>query len=56
MRVVSVNVGMPRNVEWQGTTVSTGIFKEPVESKVVLRELNIDGDAQADLSVNGGRD
>jgi MOSC domain-containing protein YiiM len=56
MRVLSVNVAMPREVEWQGTTVRTGIFKEPVASKVALRELNFDGDAQADLSVHGGRD
>lgn len=56
MRVVSVNVGMPRKIPWQGTTVSTGIFKDPVAGKVALRELNFDGDAQADLSVHGGRD
>jgi len=56
MRVVSVNVGLPREVEWQGTTVWTGIFKEPVASTVALRTLNLDGDAQADLTVHGGRD
>jgi MOSC domain-containing protein YiiM len=47
---------MPRDIEWQGTTVRTGIFKEPVAWKVALRELNLDGDAQADLTVHGGRD
>jgi MOSC domain-containing protein YiiM len=47
---------MPRKIEWQGTTVCTGIFKEPVANKVALRELNFDGDAQADLTVHGGRD
>jgi MOSC domain-containing protein YiiM len=56
VRVLSVNVGMPRDVEWQGTTVRTGIFKDPVASAVSLRTLNIDGDAQADLTVHGGPD
>lgn len=56
MRVVSVNVGMPRTRIWQGRYVSTAIFKEPVEGRVLLRRHNLDGDAQADLSVHGGRD
>lgn len=56
MRVLSVNVGMPREVEWQGTVVSTSIFKEPVANAVALREFNLEGDAQADLSVHGGQD
>jgi MOSC domain-containing protein YiiM len=56
MRVLSVNVGMPREVEWQGETVRTGIFKAPVASTVALHALNFDGDGQADLSVHGGRD
>lgn len=47
---------MPREVEWQGTTVWTGIFKESVASAVALRALNFDGDGQADLTVHGGRD
>jgi MOSC domain-containing protein YiiM len=54
MRVVSVNVGLPRTVRWKGRDVSTGIFKEPVEDRVSLRRLNLDGDRQADLSVHGG--
>ena len=54
MRVVSVNVGLPRDVNWQGTIVSTGIFKEPAQGRVALRKLNLDGDQQADLSVHGG--
>jgi MOSC domain-containing protein YiiM len=54
MRVVSVNVGMPREVEWHGEMVSTGIFKEPIEGRAGLRKLNLDGDRQADLSVHGG--
>src|SRR5262245_58207652 len=54
MRVVSVNVGLPRDVIWKGRTVTTSIFKEPVEGRVALRNLNFDGDRQADLSVHGG--
>jgi MOSC domain-containing protein YiiM len=54
MRVVSVNVGLPRTVRWKGRDVTTGIFKEPVEGRVPLRPLNFDGDRQADLSVHGG--
>ena len=54
MRVVSVNVGLPREVVWHGRTVTTGIFKQPVEGRVPLRKLNLDGDRQADLSVHGG--
>ena len=56
MRVVSVNVGMPREVVWQDMKVLTGIFKDPVANPVSLRRLNLDGDAQADLSVHGGPD
>lgn len=54
MKIVSVNVGMPREALWHGRTVTTGIYKEPVEGRVVLRRLNLDGDRQADLSVHGG--
>ena len=54
MRLVSVNVGLPRQVTWRGKTVTTGIFKEPVEGRVRLRRLNLDGDRQADLTVHGG--
>jgi MOSC domain-containing protein YiiM len=56
MRIVSVNVGEPRQVEWQGKIVTTGIFKEPVTGRVMMRSLNLDGDRQADLSVHGGVD
>jgi MOSC domain-containing protein YiiM len=56
MRVISVNVGQPREVEWKGRRVLTGIFKEPVAGPVALRTLNLDGDRQADLSVHGGPD
>lgn len=54
MKLISVNVGLPREVNWQGKTVSTGIYKEPVAGSVILRNLNLDGDKQADLSVHGG--
>jgi len=54
MKIVSLNVGMPREVTWHGRTVSTGIFKEPVAGRVALRKLNLAGDGQADLTVHGG--
>ena len=54
MRIVSVNVGRPRLVMRDGEPVSTGIFKEPIVGRVMLRTLNLDGDQQADLSVHGG--
>ncbi len=56
MQVISVNVGRPRQVHWKGRTVTTGIFKEPVQGRVMVRRLNLDGDEQADLSVHGGAD
>jgi MOSC domain-containing protein YiiM len=54
VRVISVNVGLPQSVRWKGRDVTTGIFKRPVEGRVPLRRLNLDGDRQADLSVHGG--
>jgi MOSC domain-containing protein YiiM len=56
MKIVSVNVGVPREVEWRGEIVRTGIFKAPVTERLAVREHNIAGDAQADLRVHGGRD
>lgn len=56
MKIVSLHVGRPRLVMWNGQSVSTGIYKSPVEGRVVLRTLNIDGDRQADLTVHGGPD
>jgi MOSC domain-containing protein YiiM len=56
MRVLSVNVGLPREVSWRGKLVTTGIYKEPVAGRVAIRALNLDGDGQADLRVHGGRD
>jgi MOSC domain-containing protein YiiM len=53
-KLISVNVGLPRVVMSDGKPVSTGIFKEPVAGRVMLRTLNLDGDGQADLSVHGG--
>jgi MOSC domain-containing protein YiiM len=54
MKLVSVNTGLPREVTWRGMNVTTGIFKQPVEGRVALRRLNLDGDRQADLTVHGG--
>jgi MOSC domain-containing protein YiiM len=54
MKLISLNVGLPREVTWRGATFSTGIYKEPVQGRVALRKLNLDGDRQADLSVHGG--
>ena len=54
MKIISVNVGLPRLVLRNGEPVSTGIFKEPVAGRVTLRTLNLDGDRQSDLSVHGG--
>ena len=53
-QLISVNVGLPRQVTWNGKTVSTGIFKNPVDGPVALRPHNLVGDRQADLSVHGG--
>src|SRR6185503_17453025 len=54
MKLISVNVGLPRGVTWHGKNVTTGIFKHPVEGRVALKKFNLDGDRQADLSVHGG--
>jgi MOSC domain-containing protein YiiM len=54
--LLSVNVGLPRLVTFQGELVETAIFKEQVEGAVRVRRLNLDGDRQADLSVHGGTD
>jgi MOSC domain-containing protein YiiM len=54
MKLVSVNVGLPREVTWHGNIVTTAIFKQPVEGRVALRKLNLNGDRQADLTVHGG--
>lgn len=54
MQVISVNVGRPQRYEWRGAQVETAIFKGPVEGPVAVRELNLEGDKQADLTVHGG--
>lgn len=56
MKLLSIQVGLPREVQWQGRIVTTGIFKERIEGPVMMRTLNLEGDAQADLTVHGGVD
>jgi ferredoxin-NADP reductase/MOSC domain-containing protein YiiM/ferredoxin len=53
-RLVSLNVGLPRDVAWRGQTVRTGIWKNPVAGRLMVRRLNIDGDGQGDLGGHGG--
>jgi len=54
MKLLSLNVALPRLVEYNGEPVATGIFKEPARGPIMLRTLNLDGDRQGDLSVHGG--
>jgi MOSC domain-containing protein YiiM len=54
VKILSLNIARPKLVIYQGTTISTGIFKQPVSGSVRLRTLNLDGDRQADLNVHGG--
>ena len=54
MKIISLNVGRPQLVMRNDEPVSTGIFKDPVAGRVMLRTLNLDGDRQADLTVHGG--
>ena len=56
MRVLSVNVSLPKEVAYQGKLVSTGIFKDPVSRRVVAHQLGLEGDGQADRRVHGGID
>jgi MOSC domain-containing protein YiiM len=56
MKLLSVNVGLPREVEWRGKAVRTSIFKAPVAGRVRVARLNVAGDQQSDLSVHGGPD
>ena len=53
-RLLSVNVGLPRDVTWNGKTVRTSVWKSPVTGRRMVRKLDIDGDAQADLAGHGG--
>jgi MOSC domain-containing protein YiiM len=54
MKIISINIGAPREVFHQGRAIRTGIFKEPVAARVRVRALHLEGDQQADLSVHGG--
>ena len=56
MKLISVNCGLPKEVLWHGQVVTTSIYKEPVERRIALRTLNLDGDRQSDLTVHGGKD
>jgi MOSC domain-containing protein YiiM len=56
VKIVSVNAGLPREVEWRGKAVLTSIFKAPISGRIRVGRLNIVGDQQADLSVHGGAD
>ncbi|MCI0523943.1 MAG: MOSC domain-containing protein [Acidobacteria bacterium] len=56
MKLISVNVGRPREIFWKNRVVTTGIFKEPVAGRIAVRKHNLAGDQQADLSVHGGPD
>lgn len=53
-KLLSVNVGLPREIEWQGKLVRTAIWKHSVPHRVFARRLNLDGDGQADLAGHGG--
>ena len=53
-QLLSVNVGLPRDLEWHGKTVRTSVWKEPVAGRRMVRRLNVDGDRQADLDGHGG--
>ena len=53
-RLLSVNVGLPREITWRGKTVYTSVWKEPVQGRRLVGRLNIDGDAQGDLAGHGG--
>ena len=54
MKILSVNVGRPREVEWRGERVRTSIWKAPVAGRIALRGTNLAGDEQSDLRVHGG--
>jgi MOSC domain-containing protein YiiM len=56
MKVISINVGTPRAVQWKGKVVETGIFKAPVAGPVAVGRTNLAGDRQADLAAHGGVD
>src|SRR5262249_62212732 len=53
-RLLSVNVGLPRDIAWKGRTVHTAIWKDPVPGRCRVGRLNVDGDGQGDLTGHGG--
>jgi MOSC domain-containing protein YiiM len=53
MKLVSINVGLPREVQWHGKTVLTSISKAPVAGPIAVRRMNVEGDRQSDLEVHG---
>ena len=53
-RLLSVNVGLPREIEWRGRIVRTAIWKEPIQGRRGVKRLNVEGDGQADLGGHGG--
>ena len=53
-KLISVNVGLPRDIPWRGHTVHTAIWKEPLQGRRIVRRLNIEGDGQGDLAGHGG--
>jgi MOSC domain-containing protein YiiM len=55
-KILSVNVSLPKEVDFEGQKVTTGIFKKSIDGRIMLRALNLDGDKQADLTVHGGPD
>ena len=56
MKLISINVGLPREVNWQGKVVRTSIWKNPVAGRIRVSKPNLGGDQQSDLSVHGGTD
>ena len=54
MQLLSVNVALPKSIDYKAMSIETGIFKEPIDGRVMLRLTNLDGDKQADLRVHGG--
>jgi len=54
-RLLSVNVGLPRDISWRGETVHTSVWKDPVQGRRLVRRLNVDGDGQGDLAGHGGK-
>ena len=53
-RLLSVNVGLPRDIAWRGKTVHTAVWKEPVQGRRMVRRLNLESDGQGDLQHHGG--